>query len=94
MSPQHRTKTRGEGTVIGSEPSTALTDLKSGLPRCLSSKESACTAGVARDAGWIPGLGRSPGEGRGNSLQYLCLENPMDRGVWGATLHSVAKSQT
>ena len=50
-----------------------------GLPRWLSSKESACTAG---DVGLIPGSGRSPGEGNGNPLQYSCLENPMDRGVW------------
>ena len=44
--------------------------------------------------GLIPGLGRSPGEGRGNPLQYSCLENPMDRGAWWATVHGVTKSQT
>ena len=54
-------------------------------------KTSACNAG---DLGSIPGLGRSPGEGDGNPLQYSCLENPMDRGTWGATVHGVAKSQT
>ena len=43
--------------------------------------------GDARDAGWIPGLGRSPGGGPGNPLQYSCLENPMDRGAWRATVH-------
>ena len=42
----------------------------------------------------VPGLGRSPGEGNGNSLQYSCLENPMDKGAWGAAIHVVAKSQT
>ena len=42
----------------------------------------------------IPVLGRSPGEGNGNPLQYTCLENPMDRGAWLATIHGVAKSQT
>jgi len=47
-----------------------------------------------RDMGSIPGLGRAPGGRRGNPLQYSCLENPMDRGVWGATVHKVAKSQT
>ena len=47
-----------------------------------------------RDVGTIPELGRSPGEGHGNPLQYSCLENPMDRGVWWATVHGVAKSQT
>ena len=41
----------------------------------------------------IPGLGRSPGEGNGNPLQYSCLENPMDRGAWWAIIHGVAKSQ-
>ena len=54
-------------------------------------KASACNAG---DLGSIPGLGRSPGEGNGNPLQYSCLENPMDRGAWWATVHGVAKSQT
>ena len=43
--------------------------------------------------GSIPGLGRSPGEGNGNPLQYSCLGNPMDRGAWWATVHGVAKSQ-
>ena len=48
----------------------------------------------AGDLGAIPGLGRSPGEGNGNTLQYSCLENPTDRGAWQATVHGVAKSQT
>ena len=46
------------------------------------------------DAGLIPGLGRSPGEGNGNPLQYSCLGNPMDKGVWLITVHGVTKSQT
>ena len=46
------------------------------------------------DAGLIPGLERSPGEGNGSPLQYSCLENPMDRGAWWATVHGVAKRQT
>ena len=46
----------------------------------------------AGDAGSIPGLGRSPGEGNGNPLQYSCLENSMDRGAWQATIHWVAQS--
>jgi len=54
-------------------------------------KESACNAG---DPGLIPGLGRSPGEGDGNPLQYSCLGNPLDRGTWGATVHGVTKSWT
>ena len=48
----------------------------------------------AGEAGSIPGLGRSPGEGNGNRLQYSCLGNPMDRGAWPGTVHGVAKSQT
>ena len=47
-----------------------------------------------RDAGSIPGSGRSPGEGHGNPLQYSCLENPMDRGACWATAHGVTKSET
>ena len=54
-------------------------------------KASACNVG---DLGSIPGSGRSPGEGNGNLLQSSCLENPMDRGAWWATVHGVAKSQT
>ena len=51
-------------------------------------------AGDTRDAGSIPGWGRSPGGGNGNPLQYFCLENSMDRGVWQARVPAVAKSQT
>ena len=47
-----------------------------------------------RDVGSVPGWGRSPGGGRGNLLQYSCLENPMDRGAWQATVPRVSKSQT
>ena len=52
------------------------------------------SAGDVRDAGSVPGLGRSPGIGHDNSLQYSCLENPMDRGAWQAVIHGVAKNQT
>ena len=48
----------------------------------------------AGDLGSIPGLGRSPGVGHGNPLQYSCLDNPMDREAWQATVRSIAKSQT
>ena len=51
-------------------------------------------AGDVRDAGSVPGLGRSAGGGHGNPLQYSWLENPQDRGAWWATVHGVAKSQT
>ena len=54
-------------------------------------KVSACNAG---DLGLIPGLGRSPGEGNGNLLQYSCLENPLDGGAWRAAVHGVTKSRT
>ena len=51
-------------------------------------------AGNERDAGSIPGSGRSPGVGSGNPLQYSCLENSMDRGAWWVTVHGVTKSRT
>ena len=54
-------------------------------------KESACNVG---DSGLIPSLGRSPGEGNGNPLQYSCLDNPTDRGAWRAVVRGVAKSWT
>ena len=57
-------------------------------------KNPPVNAGNVRDAGSIPGSGRSPGEGNDNPLQYSCLENPMDRGAWRATVHRVAESQT
>ena len=53
----------------------------------ISIKNPSANAGDVRDVSSIPGSGRSPGEGRGNPLQYSCLENPMDRGVWWATVH-------
>ena len=65
-----------------------------GLPGQLSGKESACNAGATGDSGSIPGLGRFPGGGNGNPLQYSCLENLMDRGAWWATAHGFAKSWT
>ena len=55
------------------------------------SKDSVCNW---EDLGLIPGLGRSPGEGNGYPIQYSCLENPMDKGAWWATIHGVTKSQT
>ena len=61
------------------------------LPRWHSGKSLPASV---RDAGSIPGSGRSPAEGNGNPLQYSCLENSMDRGVWRSTVHGVAKSWT
>ena len=62
-----------------------------GLPWWPSGKESACNAG---DLGLIPWLGRFPGGGHGNPFQHSCLENPMDRGAWQATVHGIAQSWT
>ena len=56
-------------------------------------KNSPANAGDVRDAGSVPGSGRSPGGQHGNPLQYSCLENSLDRGAWQATVHGVAKSQ-
>ena len=66
----------------------------SGLPQWLSGKESICNAGDARDLGSNPGLGRSPGEGNDNPLQYSSQENSTDRGDWQAMVHGVVKSWT
>ena len=57
-------------------------------------KNPPANAGATGDLGSIPGSGRSPGGGHGNPLQYICLENPMDRGARQATIHIVAKSWT
>ena len=65
--------------------------MKMRLPGVSGDKESACNVG---DPSSIPGSERSPGEGNGNPLQYSCLENPMDRGVWQDIVHEVSKSQT
>ena len=65
--------------------------LTSGFPGGSVSKESACNAG---DRGSVPGLGRSPREGNGNPLQYSCLENPMDRGAWRATVYGSQELDT
>ena len=69
-------------------PICSLLCLFKGFPGGL---ESACNAG---DPGSIPGLGRCPGEGNGYPLQYSCLENPMDRGAWWATVHGIVSSWT
>ena len=68
-----------------------LTPVFLGFPGGSDSKESTCNVG---DLGSIPGLGRSPGGGHGNPLQYSCLENPMDRRAWRATVHRLQESDT
>ena len=65
-------------------------DFGIGFPDGSDSKESVCNE---RDTSSIPGLGRFPGEGNSNPLQYSCLENPMDREAWWAIVHRVTKSQ-
>ena len=62
-----------------------------GFPDGSDGKESACKEG---DLGSIPGLGRSPGGRHDNAPRYSCLENPMNRGAWQATVHGVAESDT
>ena len=66
--------------------------LKRSFPGGSVVKNPPANAGGMGDTGWIPGSGRSPGEGKGNSLQYSCLGNPMDRGAWRATVHGVTES--
>ena len=55
-------------------------------------KNLSANAGDVRDVGLIPGLGRSLGGGHGSPLEYLCLENPMNRGAWWATVHGITES--
>ena len=65
-----------------------------GDPVVLVVKNLCASAGGVRDTGSIPGPGRSPGGGHGSPLQYSCLETPIDRGDWRATVHGVTKNQT
>ena len=62
-----------------------------GFPTGSADEESSCNAG---DAGSIPALGRSPGEGNGNLIHYSCLKNLMDKGAWQALVQRVTKSKT
>ena len=64
-----------------------------GFPGAVVVKNPPANAGEVRDPGSVPKSGRSPGGGHGNALQFSCLENPMERGVWWATVHRVAKSR-
>ena len=65
-----------------------------GLLWWLSGKESTCNTGDTEDADSVPGLEISPGGGHGNPLQCSCMENPLDRGAWQATVCLIAESQT
>ena len=85
---------RQTGTLGGAPASPSSPSVwpdSKGFPGGSDAKESACRAG---DPGSNPWLGRSLGEGNGHPLQYSCLENPMHRGAWRATIHRVAKSWT
>ena len=84
----HHGKTREEKPRPGFQMHS---EQECGLSGGSDGKESACNVG---DLGSIPGSGRSLGRGNGNPLQYSCLENPMDRGAWWATIHGVSKSWT
>ena len=77
-----------EGSLTCCGPWVTKSWTKLGFPSGSDNKVPTCNAG---DPGSIPGLGRSPKEGNGNPLQYSCLENPMDRGPWEATVHGVTK---
>ena len=76
-------------TFVGKVMSLLFNMLSRGFPGGSDGKESACNAG---NLSLIPGSGRSPGEGSGYPFQYSCLENPMDRGAWQATVYGVSKS--
>ena len=80
---------RGPGLIhgLGSSPENGQATHASGFPGDSDGTESACNV---EDLGSIPGMGRSPG----NPVQYSCLENPMNRGAWWATVHGITESQT
>ena len=82
--------------ILTSEAKSCLLWDRSGLPRWCQwyRTQSPANPEDLRDTGQIPGSGRSPGGRHGNPLQYSCLENSMDRGAWGATVHGVTKSRT
>ena len=65
-----------------------------GILQTRTGKNLRAKMGYVREVGSIPGWRRSPGRGHGNPLQYSCLENPLARGAWGATVHGVPKSRT
>ena len=84
-------KSRITGSFIGLPTNSTTPLYREGFPGGSDGKEPACSA---EDLSSVPGLGRSPGEGNGNPLQYSCLENPRERGAWWAAVHWVTKSWT
>ena len=90
LHPVYCLKFRDRGTVRIS----FVLEFKKGFPIGSVVKNLPADPEDTRDAGLIPGWGRSPGEGHGNPLQCSCLQNPMDRGAWRATVHRVVESDT
>ena len=91
-------KREGKGTEMDKQVNILVVKKRAVLPWERASqvalKNSPANAGDTRGVGSIPGLGRSPGGGHGNPLQYSCLQNPMDRRAWRATVHGVTRSRT
>ena len=107
--PANAGTTGDEGLILGSGISSGVGNCSPLWYSCLENhmdrrawratvhgvvKKLSASTGDVRDVGLIPGSGRSPGERNGSPLQYSCLENPMDRRAWWATVHGVTKSQT
>ena len=88
------TLARGSGGTPGKEFILVEGTESGRTSQVLVVKNLPANAGDERDMGLIPGLGRSAGVRNGNPLRYSCLENPMDRGAWSATVHGVTKSRT
>ena len=80
--PTHRELNEGRGCALAFPKKQPMAQSVKNLPT------------MQENAGAIPGLGRSPGKGNGNPFQYSCLENPMDRGAWWATVHGVTELDT
>ena len=89
----YKEENRKQGCSLSSEKPEVKGNIKPSKMVAQLVKNLPVDAGDARDSGSTPGLGRSPGEGNSNSLQYSCLENSRDREAWWATVHGVAKSQ-
>ena len=91
--PSRLERSQVPGLKFSPRVSVQETGLFPKLPQWLSGKDPACSAGDDGDAGLIPGLGRSPGGGCSNPLQYSCLENLKDRGAWWATVQGFTHKQ-
>ena len=97
LAQDHTTTRKGQEPVALTTPLYIFINLyicRQSFPNGSVGEESTCTTGDTGDVGLIPGLGRSPGEGHGNPLQYSCLENSMYKGCWRARVQMAAKSWT